>query len=198
MVCTSRSPFFSSLNFFFLTVSNLTLSFLLCVCSPCFRHNPLLTFHKRQISVFSLLFFFSSNSIVQTAPGLCFYMLILQTVWKAELPWYGSHVKKKKDSRLLIGRIVFSAREKCDTRHLIGGFRLLRPACEWKFISYFSFLKSYYVYSTVADPEYTTRAKCYQFFLKAVSKDFNLRNSAYCSRLLFVPTVQSGLVISLA
>lgn len=52
-----------------------------------------------------------------------------------ELPFYESFgKKKKKNARLLIGRIIFLTCEKSDKCHLIGS-SVLRPAWKWKFIS---------------------------------------------------------------
>ena len=68
---------------------------------------------------------------------------MLPAEWKS--PCYGSHVKKH-DTQHLIGRIVFLARGKSNTRHLIA-CRVLRPSCEPNLFRAFSVGKSQYIYN---------------------------------------------------
>ena len=71
----------------------------------------------------------------------CFHFI---RVWWAKRPKWRllenclsmspSGKKKKKNARLLIGRIILLTCEKSDKCHLIGS-SVLRPAWKWKFIS---------------------------------------------------------------
>ena len=75
------------------------------------------------------------------ATRFCFHFI---RVWWAKRPKWRllenclsmspSGKKKKKNARLLIGRIILLTCEKSDKCHLIGS-SVLRPAWKWKFIS---------------------------------------------------------------